>query len=60
MKKLTFIKRVFLRKFRFKFQKLKKDECNTCASFKGLERKTAEQGEAQRQHMSILDQLNRN
>ena len=28
----------------------------TCASYKGLERKTTEQGEAQRQHMSILDQ----
>lgn len=56
MKKLTFIKRVFLRKFRFKFQKPKKDECNTCASYEGLERKTTEQGEAQRQHMSILDQ----
>ena len=38
-----FYKRVFRRKFRLKFQKPKKDECNTCASYKGLE-------EAQRQH----------
>ena len=44
-------KRVFRRKFPLKFQKPKKDECNTCASYKGLETKTAEQEEAQGQHM---------
>ena len=46
-------KRVFWHKFCPKFQKPKKDECNTCASYIGLETKTTEQEEGQQiQHMS--------
>ena len=47
-----FYKRVFRRKFRLKFMKPKKDDCNTCTTFDAIPEKTKEQEEEHAQHLA--------